>query len=104
MQDARLRQGAGRQRYFMPTSMDKMVLAFRHWLGDLAGPIPWPADTLPSHSYQPSWSREQLLDRHNQHTRHCRQCSKVNSLPMLLLLLLLMPAPWLFFPGLLIHY
>ena len=32
MQDATLRQRAGRHHNFVPTSMDKMVIAFRHWL------------------------------------------------------------------------
>lgn len=42
LQDSRLQEGTGSKQYFMPTSMDKGVVAFRLWLKDLAGPIPCP--------------------------------------------------------------
>lgn len=65
----------------MPTSMDKMVIAFEHWLHDLAGPIPWPAGhtEVAPHVSPATWA--ELLDRYNQHTKHCKHCSQVTVCP-----------------------
>ena len=79
MQDQRLQTGAMEKPYFLPTSMDIGVMAFRHWLADLAGPVRWPAGTTAQQQSQPQ-SRQQLLDRYNQHTKHCKNCSQVGLL------------------------
>lgn len=74
-QDRHLHQGAGNQKYYMPTSMDKGITNLRQWLSHMAGPIPWPGHQS-SEVWAKDYSRREMLDRYAQHTQHCKHCSK----------------------------
>ncbi len=63
----------------MPTSMDRAVAAFRRWMRETAGPVPWAVQLGPD-TWRETASRLELLDRYNQHTKHCKHCSKVSCL------------------------
>jgi phenylpropionate dioxygenase-like ring-hydroxylating dioxygenase large terminal subunit len=59
--------------YRLPTSADRLVIAFHRWLERHGGP--WPAEApAPAATPTPAPTPTQLLDRHGQHTVHCRSC------------------------------
>jgi phenylpropionate dioxygenase-like ring-hydroxylating dioxygenase large terminal subunit len=71
-----------RQAYRLPTSADRLVIAFRHWL-DRHGPPDWEqligpgaaASAFPAPGSD-ALSAERLLDRYHQHTVHCASCRR----------------------------
>lgn len=75
MQDSKLHGEEANSQYYMPTSMDRALGAFRRWMRESAGPVPWAVPTGPD-TWREISSRRQLLDRYNQHTKHCKHCSK----------------------------
>jgi len=74
--DLAQRQAAGestdwRQVYRLPTSADRLVIAFQRWL-ERHGAPPWPSGLQAAGPATP----EQLLDRYHQHTVHCASCRR----------------------------
>lgn len=64
-------EGEWKTAYTMPTSADRLVIAFRKWFDQFAkSQLPW--QEIP---FQEA-SREVLLDRYHQHTQHCHSCRK----------------------------
>lgn len=63
--------------YYMPTSADAFVNAFRTWVAKTGGGGPFgrlsPEEFL--RAIGPRQTEEQLLDRYHSHTKHCRSCS-----------------------------
>ena len=71
-----------RHDYRLPTSADRLVIAFLHWL-ERHGAPPWPQllpGVQPPASGGPEPQPAQLLDRHDQHTRHCASCRRALAL------------------------
>jgi phenylpropionate dioxygenase-like ring-hydroxylating dioxygenase large terminal subunit len=62
--------------YKLPTSADRLVIAFRQWFDKYChGKLPWSAGCISSTQQLPiNENREQLLDRYHQHTQHCSSC------------------------------
>ncbi|CAG9467686.1 unnamed protein product [Pedinophyceae sp. YPF-701] len=62
--------------YYMPTTADAFVTAFRDWLDNVAGGGPFgpPSKDLLA-AMPPAQSRTELLDRYGSHTAHCKACS-----------------------------
>jgi phenylpropionate dioxygenase-like ring-hydroxylating dioxygenase large terminal subunit len=71
--------GGWKRSYRLPTSADRMVIAFRRWLDRYGGPD-WETLIGPGASGSAAapgsvaLSNEQLLDRYHQHTIHCASC------------------------------
>ena len=70
---------AWNRRYRLPTSADRLVIAFQRWLERHGGP--WAGTSAEAEAAGPARSAAapaptpaQLLDRHGQHTVHCRSC------------------------------
>lgn len=60
------------QACYLPLAQDAYVLAFRRWLGDIAGGGPWsPAELAAAPRAE---TRDALLDRYQSHTAHCVSC------------------------------
>ena len=60
--------------YFMPTSADRFVVAYRQWLSKYAGgAVQWPEGTDTRLEATCS-SREEVMDRFKGHTQHCTAC------------------------------
>ncbi|KAL3160408.1 hypothetical protein ABBQ32_010732 [Trebouxia sp. C0010 RCD-2024] len=74
-QDRKTHQGPEVPKYYMPTSMDQGVSSLRHWLTNMAGPIPWGVEATPE-IWSKDYTRHEMLDRYDQHTKHCKNCSK----------------------------
>jgi phenylpropionate dioxygenase-like ring-hydroxylating dioxygenase large terminal subunit len=77
-----LGEGGGWNRsYRLPTSADRMVIAFRRWLDRYGGPD-WETLIGPGGSGSAAGpgsvalTNEQLLDRYHQHTIHCGSCRR----------------------------
>ncbi|MEB3331007.1 MAG: Rieske 2Fe-2S domain-containing protein [Synechococcaceae cyanobacterium] len=71
-----------RRDYRLPTSADRLVIAFLHWL-ERHGAPPWPQlmpGVQPPATGGPEPAPAQLLDRHAQHTRHCASCRRALAL------------------------
>ncbi len=77
-----LEKGGGwKDSYRLPTSADRMVIAFRRWLDRHGGPdwvtlIGPAARGSAAASGCAALSSEQLLDRYHQHTVHCASCRR----------------------------
>ena len=71
-----LTQESWQTAYKLPTSADRLVIAFRKWFDQYCnGQLPWLAGGISSTEQLPlNEKREQLLDRYHQHTQHCSSC------------------------------
>ena len=64
--------------YYMPTSLDHAVAAFRTWFNNHADALPWGPAAKPPPA-PATCSRLELLNRYEQHTQHCPSCSAVHT-------------------------
>ncbi|HIK11807.1 MAG TPA: Rieske 2Fe-2S domain-containing protein [Oscillatoriaceae cyanobacterium M33_DOE_052] len=59
--------------YKLPTSADRLVIEFRHWVDQYChGKLPW--GSLDPSIQLPTRDRRQILDRYHQHTMICSSC------------------------------
>eukprot|EP00210_Caulerpa_lentillifera_P009416 g8977.t1 len=59
--------------YYVPTSADLLIMAFRKWFETEGGHgAAYGGDKL--HSNGTELTRQQMLDRYEQHTKHCKLC------------------------------
>ena len=61
------------KQYYMPSSADVAVIAWRKWLDQYGRNLPTLAKSLSD--IPPLMPREQVFDRYTQHTKDCPHCS-----------------------------